>query len=115
MLLYIRLNRDRVTDRECLEPFLPVRKKSGGREPYMKNEQIRGPHHQCEVDEEKLLWIYRSAPQSSYLRRKILGKVVEIGIRVPSPPSPTHLVANCSNSYLEPELVPGSAVQQQIF
>ena len=47
----------------------------------MSNEQLRGPWHQSELDAEKLLWVHRDPPSSLYLRKKILAKVIEIGVQ----------------------------------
>ena len=41
MLLYIRLNRDKVSKLGYLEHYLPVRSKTGGRSPGMKMKQLR--------------------------------------------------------------------------
>ena len=81
MLLYIQLNRSKVRKLSYIENFLPVRKRKGGKEPSMKNDQIRGPWRQTEVEEDKLFWIHREPPQSEAAKRKILALVVEIGIQ----------------------------------
>ena len=79
MLLYIRLNKDKVTGLGELENFLPRRAFKFGRAPGMKN-TMRGPHHQRDVKEEEAKWIHQPTPVSDRLKRKILGKVTEIGI-----------------------------------
>ena len=55
MLLYLQLNRERIDGIECLEPFFPTRSRVGGQTPSMKMEQVKGPHHQSEISEEKLI------------------------------------------------------------
>ena len=64
MLLYIQLNREKVASLKGVEPFLPRRRKQGGKAPGMSNDQVKGPWHQNEVDPEKLLWIHKAPPQS---------------------------------------------------
>ena len=81
MLLYIRLNKEKVKNLGQVEHFLPVRSRGGGREPSMRNDQIKGPWHQKDILEEKRLWIHKDPPQNEATRRKILTKVVEIGIQ----------------------------------
>ena len=80
MLLYIRLNRDKVSKLGYLKHYLPVRSKTGGRSPGMKMKQLRGPKRQSEIEDDHLLWIHREPPEGEATRRKILAKVVEIGI-----------------------------------
>ena len=82
MLVYIGLNRDKVTNLGYIASFLPVRSKSKGRNPTMRNPQVRGPRKQEVIPEEKQIWIHKEVPDSNIIRKKILGKVVEIGIRV---------------------------------
>ena len=46
MLLYIRMNQDMVSDLRQVQPYLPQRRKKGGKcAPGMTNTQIEGPHH----------------------------------------------------------------------
>ena len=78
-LTYICLNTDKVSDLGEIANFLPVRAFKYRRTPGMK-EQIKGPHHQKAVKEEEQKWVHQSPPVSRRLKRKILGKVVKIGI-----------------------------------
>ena len=59
--------------------FLPQRVYKFGREPRMKN-QMKGPRTQKDFKEGEQKWIHVAPPRSSRLRRKILGKVVEVGV-----------------------------------
>ena len=47
----------------------------------MTNTQIEGPHHQSLIPENKQLWIHKEPPDSLYMRKLILSKVVEIGVQ----------------------------------
>ena len=54
VLLYLRMNQTEV-DLEDLEGFLPVRRFKMGGAPGMKNDQVKGPHRQKDILDEKLL------------------------------------------------------------
>ena len=81
MLLYLRLNEDKVTNMGNLVNLLPVRKFEKGRKPGMTNEWITGPHKQSEIPGEKLIWIHRDTPLSIETKKRILAKAVEISIK----------------------------------
>ena len=79
MLLYLRLNEDKAGDLGFLVNFLPTRKSKGGGGPTMRSEQIKGPWHQEDIEKEKLQWIHKPPPRNVRIRRKILGKDIEVG------------------------------------
>ena len=107
MLTYIRLNRDKLGDIGELENLIPVRAFKFGRQPGMRNQMK-------DLKEGESKWIHVAPPVSRRLRRKILGKVVEIGIITLF----TTFVYTFGGSYTGRrqghQLVPGSAALQLI-
>ena len=82
MLLYLQLNLNKVTNIGYIRGFLPSRAKSKGRKPTMRNKQVRAPSHQSKVEETKQIWIHKAVPEGKHIRRRIVAKVIEIGINV---------------------------------
>ena len=82
MLLYIRLNQEHAGDLGYLTNFLPVRRSKGGTGPTMRNTQIKGPWHQDEIERDKLQWIHKPPPRNVRIRRRILGKAIEVGVKL---------------------------------
>ena len=82
MLLYLRLNQDLAGDMGTLANFLPVRRHKGGGGPTMRCDQVKGPWHQEDLDREKLQWIHKPPPRNIRTRRKILGKAIEVGVKL---------------------------------
>ena len=48
----------------------------------MRCDQVKGPWHQEDLDREKLQWVHKPPPRNVRLRRKILGKVIEVGVKL---------------------------------
>ena len=68
-------------DLEILERYLPSRKKSGGREPGMTNENVKGPRRVRDWGEKDDLWTHQTPPTDMPTVRLIMGIVAQIGIR----------------------------------
>ena len=81
MLLYIKLNQDKVLNTQKLRPWLPKRRRKDGIEPTIKFRQIRGPRKLEELSESSM-WESRGAPSDPTLRKIIIGSVIEIANRV---------------------------------
>ena len=76
----MKVNRELIGDMEELENFLPRRARSGGQQPGMQNDHLKGPNPQRNIEASDQFWIHTEPPISRKLRRKILGKVVEVGV-----------------------------------
>ena len=48
----------------------------------MRSEQVKGPWHQEDLEKEKLQWIHKPPPRNIRTRRKILGKAIEVGVKL---------------------------------
>merc|ERR1711954_458926 len=73
---------DKVEDIGYVANFLPTRRHKGGGGPTMRSEQVKGPWHQDEICRDKLQWVHKPPPRNVKIRRKILGKAIEVGVKI---------------------------------
>ena len=48
----------------------------------MRSEQVKGPWHNEDIEKDKLQWIHKPPPKNIMLRRKILAKAIEVGVKL---------------------------------
>ena len=66
-------------DLEALEPFLPVRKRTG-KEPQMTGPRVRGARRVGELSKKEEHWKHKMPPSSDEWKRFIMGMMAQIGV-----------------------------------